>query len=159
MPRTKGAKGKKTIAQEKALAESIADPPKLSPVNDSKQDREPFLPNIKRGRGRPKKVKLEVQQIINIDFKDIKQQIRAMQKLKKSCRPGSAERIDLHHKIKDLKKQLIERKEVNKEKEEIIVEILKYKPGYIKELNIDYQKFSIEQLNKHLILIKQRRSL
>ena len=92
--------------------------------------------------------------IYSISVRDLKKRIRELRKVKLSLRAGDKQRIELHRQIKDLKVQLTERKEVNKEKEDIIVEILKLKPQYIKDIHVDYTKHSIEDLQKHLNRIK-----
>ena len=92
-----------------------------------------------------------------VPVKDLKREIRELRKLKNKMQPNSKERVELHRKIKDLKAQLVERKEVNKEKEDIIIEILKLKPQYINDINIDYNKHSLADLIKHLNRIKTRR--
>lgn len=90
-----------------------------------------------------------------MNTKEIKSEIRRLKKIKLSLRAGDKQRIDLGRQIKVLKKELTERQEVNKEKEDIIIEILKYKPSYIKEIKIDYNKFSVKELQKHLERIKK----
>jgi hypothetical protein len=72
------------------------------------------LPIIKRGRGRPRKNKINIAEPITVssgNLRDLKRQIRELKKVKLQCRPGTPERINLHRKIKDLKKQLKELKD------------------------------------------------
>jgi hypothetical protein len=88
-----------------------------------------------------------------MDEKDIKQQIRAFKKLKRACRAGSAERLQIHHKIKELQALLTKRADDSKEKEPIIKEILKY-DKLLGKLDIDLRKFSIKELETHLRKVK-----
>jgi uncharacterized protein with von Willebrand factor type A (vWA) domain len=90
------------------------------------------------------------------DPKEIKAEIRRLRKLKLACRPGTAERLDLEHKIKDLKKQLIEVNIPEPEKDNIIAEILKV-DTLLGKLDINLKKFSITELQKHLDIINKKR--
>jgi len=87
--------------------------------------------------------------------REIKKEIRALRKLKLQCRAGSAERLDLEHKIKDLKKQITEVTTIEPGKEKIIAEILKIeaehniKPRF-EDIGINLNKYTIEQLTFHL---------
>ena len=122
------------------------------------------------GRGRPKGSKnktnlkdeaLEIKKdntlLVNLfgDKKEIKKEIRKLRKLKLQCQPGSAERLELGHKIKDLKKQLIEVTRPEPEKDKLIADILKV-DTLLGQLDIDLKKFSIAELQKHLDLITKR---
>jgi hypothetical protein len=89
MSRPKGSKNKKTLAK----------------LNDE--------PVIKRGRGRPRKIKEVISELrpepVNIssgNIKDLKRQIRELKKLKLQMKSGSIDRIKTHRHIKELKKQL-----------------------------------------------------
>lgn len=87
--------------------------------------------------------------------KEIKAEIRRLKKLKLQCRPGSVERLDLEHKIKDLKKKKTEFTTIEPGKENLITEILrieaerKIKPRF-EDLRIDLRKFTEIQLKIHL---------
>jgi len=118
------------------------------------------LPIIKRGRGRPRKEKLNSNELeIKKDntllttlfgnTKEIKAEIRRLRKLKLKCRPGTTERLDLEHQIKALKKQKIQINEVEPGKEKLIAEIKKLDPLF-EVLEINLNKFTIEQLEYHL---------
>lgn len=85
-------------------------------------------------------------------FKDLKKEISKLRKLKNTMRPGSKERLDLHRKIKELKQALSKKKEADKGKDPIIKEILRL-DVLAKEIQLD--KFTIEQLQKHLEKIKK----
>jgi len=90
---------------------------------------------------------------------DIKKEIRSLKKLKLQCRAGSKERIDLHRKISDLKKQLTEARQPDQEKDPIIAEILKvdtFLNKYATQLDFDLKKFTTEQLRKYLDNLKRR---
>lgn len=81
--------------------------------------------------------------------KEIKKEIRKFKKLKRQCRAGTKERIDLHRRIKALKRDLYSLNIVDKDKEPIIKEILKIRPAYI-ELEMNLNKYTKEQLEFHL---------
>lgn len=83
--------------------------------------------------------------------KQIKQEIRALKRVKLACRSGSEERIKLHRQIKELKEKLTYIKEKDQEKTPIIKEILSFKP-YITNL----YKFTKEELEYHLKKLKER---
>lgn len=115
---------------------------------------------IKRGRGRPKKIKinndeLEIKNVLIGDKKEIKSEIRQLKKLKLQCKPGSKERITLHRQIKDLKKGLIQQSISEPGKDKLIDEILKV-DILLGKLEIDLTKFSIAELQKHLDLLNKR---
>jgi hypothetical protein len=118
------------------------------------------------GRGRPKGSKnkstlnseaLELKQepIVYVNDKDIKKEIRALRKLKLQCRPRTPERLDLEHRIKALKKQLKEVSTPEPEKEKLITEILKI-DTLLGKLDINLNKFTIKELQKHLDIITKK---
>lgn len=84
--------------------------------------------------------------------KEIKSEIRKLKKLKLSCKAGTPERINLHKKIKVLKEKIQDTIDVIKEP--IIKEILSIRPEY-KDVEIDLNKFTIQELEFHLNKIKQ----
>jgi len=90
-----------------------------------------------------------------IEPKESKKEIRRLRKLKLQCRPGSAERLELEHKIKDLKKQLAEIIP-EPEKDIIIAEILKL-DTLMAKIDIDLKKHSISDLQKYLNKLKKIR--
>ena len=90
--------------------------------------------------------------------KDIKKEIRSLKKLKLQCRPGTAERIDLEHKIKDLKKQILKVNEVEPGKDKLIKRIKELDP-LIKKLEINLNKFSEVELQIHLDKLESRKGL
>jgi len=89
------------------------------------------------------------------DPKEIKAEIRQLRKAKKDLRPGSAERLELGHKIKALKQQLAEIITPEPGKELLIAEILrleaeqKIKPTF-ESLGIILNKFTEKELQKHI---------
>ena len=93
-----------------------------------------------------------------MNLKGIKAEIRQLRKLKLQCRPGSVERLDLEHKIKGLKKQLKEILMPEPGKAELIAEILKLEPNFPKDL-VNLNKFSAEQLVKHIEYIKRKKNI
>lgn len=87
---------------------------------------------------------------------EIKQELRKLKKLKKSCRAGTKERLDLHHKILELQKQLEIAQEINIEKEKLIKEIMKLEKCSL--FNTEYYlKFTEKQLEFHLERLQKRR--
>ena len=93
-----------------------------------------------------------------IEPKEIKAEIRRLRKLKLQCRPGTTERLDLEHKIKDLKKQLSEITAVEPGKEKLIAEILVLEPGFPQDL-VNLNKFTEKELQKHIECIKRKRGI
>jgi len=150
MGRLKGSLGKKTIAK---LTQQEVD----TTVKVLEQD----IPIIKRGRGRPKKTNIieprAIIEEIKGNNKDIKQQINRLKRIKKQCRSGSIERLDLHHQIKELKEKLITlSNNITPEKRELIEVIIKYNSinrPYMKDL-VDYEQFTIDELKHHIEKIK-----
>lgn len=109
MSRPKGSKNKPKIAEAVEINLGVQKP--LTPSNSAS------APIIKRGRGRPRKIKqldneLEIKKdntlppILFGNVKDIKKQIREMRRIKLDMRAGTVERVELHRKIKELKNQL-----------------------------------------------------
>ena len=90
--------------------------------------------------------------------KEIKAEIRQLRKLKLQCRPGTAERLDLEHKIKDLKRQLTDATAVLPGKEKLIAEIMVLEPGFPKNL-VNLNKFSEVELQKHIDIVKRKRGI
>lgn len=96
-----------------------------------------------------------------VDKKEIKREIRKLKKLKLQCRPGTTERIDLHRQILTLKKKLTEQTTPEPLKEPIIKEILEIEKKYkltptFEVLEIDLNRYTVEQLKKHLECIKRK---
>ena len=81
--------------------------------------------------------------------KEIKSEIRRLRRFKLKCRSGSPERLDLCHKIKELQEQLRDITVVDKDKQPLIDELNRLDPLF-KRLEIDLNKFTVEQLKKHL---------
>lgn len=88
--------------------------------------------------------------------KEIKKEIKKLRRLKLSCKAGSKERLSLHHKIKELQGQLSNANAMNKEKEPLIQDLYRLDP-LLKKLEINLNKFSVKELQKHIELIKKRR--
>jgi hypothetical protein len=89
-----------------------------------------------------------------MDSREIKKQLRMLRKMKLACRAGTPERIDLHRQIQALKDKLQAQQSVDKDKEVIVKEILRYEP----ELDdiIDLYSHTIENLNHHLAKLKEK---
>jgi hypothetical protein len=121
---------------------------------------------IKRGRGRPKGSKgtpkiREAEQavpdkanIIPVDVREIKKQIRMLRKIKKDTHKKTAERRELNEKIRTLKAKLIP---ATPEKSDMIQKILERRPEYTR-LGINLEQYTLEQLKLHYdrILTKAR---
>ena len=90
-----------------------------------------------------------------MDIKEIKQEIRRLRKVKKDLRPGTAERLDIGRKIKALKQQLAEMNTPEPEKAKLIAEILA-RDILLKRLEINLNKFTIKELQKHLDRITKK---
>ena len=86
--------------------------------------------------------------------KDIKKEIKQIKKLKLKRRAGSKERIDLHRQIKELKTKLSS-VVIDPKKKALIEELLK-KDKLLSELEIDMNKFTIEQLEFHLKKLERK---
>ena len=93
-----------------------------------------------------------------IESKELKKEIRQLRKLKLQCRAGSNERLELEHKIKALKKQLKDLIIIEPNKEKLIKEILELEKDFPKDL-IDLNKYTEEQLQKHIEYIKRKRTI
>jgi len=150
MGRTKGSKNKKTLLKKSG---SIVGKDALA------------LNTVKRGRGRPKKVLQDDDLVIKKDntlltalfgnSKEVKQKIRALRKIKKDLKPGSKERIDIGRQIKELKKSLEGMAVSDKGKEAVIKELKSLDP-LIEQIQMDLNKFTLEQLKKHLENLKAK---
>ena len=92
-----------------------------------------------------------------IDIKETKRKIRELNKIKKDSRKNSKLRRNLNKKIRELKKRLEDSIIITPRKKELIKEIYKLKP-YLKKLTkFNLKKFTIEQLEKHIRLVKEKR--
>lgn len=89
------------------------------------------------------------------EIKLIKQQIKQLTKLKRKCQPGSKERLDLGHKIKELKADILKAGIVEPGKEKLIKEIYILDPLILK-MEMDLNKFTIKELEYHIKKLKSR---
>jgi hypothetical protein len=164
MSRPKGSKNKTKNIE----VIPVVDTSEIKPGQEPRQEPGQV---IKRGRGRPRgtgKIQKTITEVINnpvsepvisnINIKDLKSEIRQLKKLKLQCRPGSAERLDLEHKIKDLKKQRTGVITVEPEKEKLIEEIKKADPLF-ERLEINLNKFTVIELQKHIEYTKRKQEL
>jgi signal transduction histidine kinase len=87
--------------------------------------------------------------------KQLKKQISKLRKLKNQMQPNSSERLELHRKIKAMKEELEQSKIIDQDKQPIIKEIKKLDPLF-ERLSIDLNKFSKEELEKHLTKLKEK---
>jgi predicted RNase H-like nuclease (RuvC/YqgF family) len=87
--------------------------------------------------------------------KELKKQISKLRKLKNEMHPNSSERIELHRKIKAMKEELEQSKIIDQDKQPIIKEIKKLDPLF-ERLQIDLNKFTKEELEKHLRKLKEK---
>ena len=119
------------------------------------------------GRGRPKGSKGKPKEIkeTSLEIKRIKREIRDLRAEKLRLPAGDKKRIELHRKIKEMKLLLIDKKEVKETIENIyndpdkiplIVEIKRLDPLY-EELEMDLNKYTIEQLSLHLEKLKEKK--
>lgn len=88
------------------------------------------------------------------DIKEIKREIRELKKLKLKCQPGSKERLDLGHRIKELRGKIIP-VEIEPGKEKLIEEIYTLDP-LIKKMEMDLNKFTIKELEYHIKKLNSR---
>lgn len=120
-------------------------------------------------RGRPKGSKNKPKEIkeTSNDIRRIKKEIKDLRAEKLRLPSGSEQRIELHRKIKELKLSLTEKKEVKTQAEQIyndpdkivlIEEILRLEPDFPREL-VDLNKFTPEQLEKHIECLKRKRDI
>ena len=91
-------------------------------------------------------------------MEDVKLEIKRLKRLKLECRAGSSERITLHRQIKALKEKLAQENIIEPNKLDIIVEIQTLRPEFL-QLDIDLNKFTILQLQKHLDRIKANKDI
>lgn len=158
MGRRKGSKNKTKIIETSLDNQKIL-------KDEQREQAEP----IKRGRGRPKGAKAKPKEIkeTSLEIKRIKKEIKDLRAEKLRLPSGSEQRIELHRKIKEMKSLLTEKKEVktqaeqrynDPEKEKLIAEILKLEPDYPKDI-CNLNKFTNEQLQKHIDIIKRRQGV
>ncbi|MFH0806023.1 MAG: hypothetical protein V1901_04060 [Patescibacteria group bacterium] len=84
------------------------------------------------------------------NIKDLKRELRELKKIKKECRSGTKERIELHHKIKLLKEQLLKIPEEIKTPIDTKIYKKIYYTGFISRDTIEKlkYKFGIEFIDK-----------
>ena len=88
---------------------------------------------------------------MDTDTKEIKRQIRALRKCKRQTRMKTPERRDINERIRELKAKLEPIiKEADPEKDKLIAIIRQKQPIYLRNMGIDYTKFSVEELKSHL---------
>lgn len=110
-----------------------------------------------RHKGSKNKIKeIKEEKVVPFDIREVKRQLRTLRKLKIDTAKGSEDRHDICRKIRELKKQLKPIiQEATPEKQKLIDDILKIRPEY-NRLDMDLYKYTVEQLQKHLIYIKDR---
>jgi uncharacterized protein with von Willebrand factor type A (vWA) domain len=114
---------------------------------------------LKGSKNKPKIAISRQEKAIPLDNKDIKRQIRMLRKLNRDIKKHTPERREINEKIRALKEQLIPLHiEVTPEKSEIIQKILKKRPEYT-ILNIELEKYTMEQLIKHYEAILHKPTL
>jgi hypothetical protein len=90
--------------------------------------------------------------------KEIKLEIKRLRRLKRECRSGTPERINLHRKIKELQEQLKGVTIIDKDKQPLIQEIYRLDP-LIEEMGMDLTRYTVEELQKHIDIIKRKRGI
>jgi len=110
-----------------------------------------------KGSKNKPKVTQEIDTPTVSNLRDIKKEIRALRKLKLQCKPGSAERIELHHKIKELKGQVNPIDMVVDEDKQALIAELQGADPLFERLGIDLRKFTVKELSKHLENLKRRK--
>ena len=91
-----------------------------------------------------------------IDVRETKERIKQLKKLKNQMQVGSSARKSLNKKLREEKTKLEQAVNLTTDKQEMIKRLYLLKPN-LKVLRIDLEKFTEEQLQKHLdkILIKK----
>jgi len=87
--------------------------------------------------------------------KELKKEIKRLTKLKRACRSGTKERIELYRNIKELKTQLVELTKPDEAKQKIIAEILAL-DKLMASIEIDLTKHNIEDLQRYLKKLKNK---
>lgn len=126
-------------------------------------ERDKIKQGVKMNRGRKKGSKNKPKEIkeFSQEIKKIKKEIKDLKAEKLRLPAGDKVRIELGHKIKELKQSLVDKKEI---KEQIvteagdkvgIIEEIKRLDLEIEKYGIDLYKFTIKQLKYHLERIKK----
>jgi len=76
---------------------------------------------------------------------ELKKQISKLRKLKNQMQKGSKERIELHHKIKEMKSQLKQKQVQDKDKQIYIDQLIEIEPTFSL---VDLSQYATEQLKK-----------
>lgn len=93
-----------------------------------------------------------------MDIKDIRRQIRALRKLKRDTQKKSDARHELNRQIRELKRKIeneLSTENIAPEKLSLIKEIYEREP-LLKKVNVNLNKFTVAQLQKHLDRIKDK---
>ncbi len=90
--------------------------------------------------------------------KEIKYKIKRLKKIKKDMRVGTPARREMNRKIRALKTELEFIYQSNPEKQKLIEEIYKLEPHFLK-IKLDLRKHSIENLQKHIDIVKTKRGI
>jgi len=119
---------------------------------------------LKGGHNKTKIQTSRQEQVIPLDFKEIKRQIRALGKCKRQIPKKTEERREINEKLRELKRQLIPimPESLTPEKQKLIDEIIafntKYRPYLLTIMTLtSYISYSIEQLQKHIEYLKRQR--
>jgi hypothetical protein len=86
---------------------------------------------------------------------ELKKEISKLKKLKNTMQHNSEARKELHRNIKEMKLQLLEKQEVNKEKQIYIDQLIEIDPSF-KTLNIDLNSHTVEELKKSIEIRKKK---
>lgn len=90
-----------------------------------------------------------------VNIKEIRQRIKDLRKLKNQTQVGTPARREILKKIREEKSKLEQSVSLTPNKEAMIKKILALKP-HLKVIGVDLEKFSEDQLSKHLNKIQVR---
>ena len=118
----------------------------------------------RKGSKNKPKIIIEQKPTMPIDYeeyKEIKRQIRILRKLKRDTPKKSTARHDINRQIRELIQEAVKKSPIDitdTEKIPIIKEIYERKP-ILKSLDINMEKFTVAQLQKHLDRIKNNETI
>lgn len=118
----------------------------------------------RKGSKNKQKIIIEQKPTMPIDYeeyKEIKRQIRILRKLKRDTPKKSTARHDINRQIRELIQEAVKKSPIDitdTEKIPIIKEIYERKP-ILKSLDINMEKFTVAQLQKHLDRIKNNETI
>jgi hypothetical protein len=89
-------------------------------------------------------------------IQEIKLEIKRLKRLKRDLRSGTAERLEVGRKLKELTNMLTNLSQPDEEKDKLISEIMKL-DSVMASITIDLRKHSITDLQKYLNKLKEKK--